>query len=484
MGTKGQQLVVVSNRLPLLEAPSTDEERREAPVGGLVSALQSSLEQRGGTWVGWSGHVTERAPSGDPRVSAIGQVRLVGLDLPRAEFNLFYNVFCNRTLWPLLHSFPAKMTVRLDAYRAYRRVNRRFAEAVLRVANENDLVWVNDFHLFPIAKELRRLGWTGRIGFFLHTPFPPAEVFALLPWAEDLLEAFLDYDLFGLQTRRYERNLNDSMSTELGGGLIGDVFTNTNKSLRVKTYPIGIDPDEINRMASQAENLPGGSFLRQVSPELKIVLGVDRLDYTKGIGLRLRAFQQLLEHYPGLRGKVSMVQISAPSRSHVPEYIEERQQVDQLVGRINGRFSEGGWVPVHYLYRSYPQSELVAFYREANVGLVTPVRDGMNLVAKEFVAAQGDDPGVVVLSKFCGAVATMPEALIVNPYDLEETARAIYRGLRMPRRERVSRWSALIEGIRSYTAQDWSDEYLSDLAGSELHMAGGAFAAPQRAASA
>ena len=463
MGSQGR-LVIVSNRLPSVKVPSNDDERRELPVGGLVSAVRAGMEERGGLWVGWSGQYAEGVDANAPSVVSVGRIQLAAVDLPRNDVNLFYNLFSNRTLWPLLHSFPAKMIIRHDGYRSYRRINRRYAEALLTMLRRGDLVWVHDFQLMPLGHELRNLGWKGKIGYFLHTPFPPAEVFSLLPWGRELLDNLLDYDLMGLQTRRYEHNLLDTLSSELDGAIIGEVFKDGKRSLWTRVYPIGIDPDEMSQMASQAGQTAAGRFLRRISPGHQIVLGVDRLDYTKGIGQRLQTFEHVLEHYPALRGKVSMIQISAPSRSRVPEYVDERQQVDQLVGRINGRFSEAGWIPIHYLYRSYPQAELAAFYREADVCLVTPLRDGMNLVAKEYMACQGDDPGVVVLSKFCGAADTMKEALLVNPYDIEDTGAAIYHALHMPRRERLRRREALMETICEVTARDWSNSFLSDMA--------------------
>ena len=363
-----------------------------------------------------------------------------------------------------MHGFPAKVSIRHDAYRAYVRANRRFAAALAPLLREGDQVWVNDFHLLHLGQELKRLGWTEKIGFFLHTPFPSADLFAMLPWASQLLEALLDYDLVGVHTRRYLHNLMDTLSSELPGHIIGDTFVCGHRHARLEVYALGIDPDAFQQMAAESNGSATARLVKRLSERQMIVLGVDRLDYTKGVGLRIRTFGQLLERYPGLRGKASMVQISAPSRTRVPEYIEERQQVDQLVGRINGRYSEADWIPIRYLYRSYPQRELAAFFRESDVCLLTPLRDGMNLVAKEYVASQGNNPGVLVLSKFCGAAVTMKEALIVNPYDVEGTADATYRALRMPRRERVQRWNALIKDIRVNTAQNWVDTFLADLA--------------------
>ncbi len=402
--------------------------------------------------------------STEPHISEVGKIEMAGVDLPRTDFNLFYNFFANRTLWPVLHSFPGKMTIRPDAFRAYMRINRRYAEAVASRLRDDDIVWVHDFHLIPLGSELRRLGWGGKIGYFLHTPFPPEESFSVLPWSPELLGMMMDYDLMGLHTRRYANNLVNSLSSELRGTHIGDTLRTTDASLRIRVYPIGIDVEGFERLAREPGMSPEGEYLREGSPDHKIILGVDRLDYTKGVAQRLRTFEHLLERNPRLRGKISLIQISAPSRTRVPEYVEEREQVDRLVGRINGRYTEAGWVPVHYLYRSVPQDQLVCYYREANVCLVTPLRDGMNLVAKEFVASQDDDPGVVVLSKFCGAAETMKDALIVNPYDSSGTADAIDVALRMPIEDRVLRRDALMEHIRTFTSHWWSDTFLAELA--------------------
>ncbi|MBM3933203.1 MAG: trehalose-6-phosphate synthase [SAR202 cluster bacterium] len=463
--TAAGRLVIVSNRLPSLQQPSDSGDAQSLPVGGLVSALSSALAHRKALWVGWSGEVSEKVASIRPAISDAGGVTLAALDLSRGEINQFYNNFCNRTLWPLLHSFPGKMAVSHEAYRAYLRANRHYAEAVAGMLDKDDVVWVHDYHLLALGSELRKLGWTGKTGFFLHTPFPPAELFAVLPWAPRILEMIMDFDLFGLHTRQYARNLYDALSAELPGAVIGDSFIYGERSLNIRVYPIGIDPAPFADPAFGSTATELGSFLKREGRRHHIVLGVDRLDYTKGIVQRLQTFEHLLEHYPALRGEISLVQISAPSRSRVPEYVEERQRVDELVGRINGRYSEGEWIPIRYLYRSFPQDELVGFYREADVCLITPLRYGMNLVAKEFVAAQLDDPGVLVLSKFCGAAEMMQDALIVNPYDIEGTAAAIYRALRMPKSARVRRRDALMQNINAFTAQAWSEAFLGDLEG-------------------
>lgn len=460
---KPGRLVVVSNRVPALSIPSNEDERRAQPVGGLVTALRAALEKRGGMWFGWSGNATPRKPSEKVAFKDLETFQLATVDLSRDDFNLFYTLFANRTLWPLLHNFATLAVIRHEGYTAYRRVNRHFAQQLYPLLQPGDLVWVHDYHLIPLGEELRRLGWTGRIGFFLHTPFPSAEAFAILPWAKWLLESFLQYDLAGFHTDRYAFNLIDTLQAEIGGSTRVNLFTRGGDKLRIATHPIGIDPQIFREWAGDLAKDRNRPLRDLASAGKQLILGVDRLDYTKGIPGRLQAFEYLLEHHPDLRGKVTMVQISAPSRSRIPEYIEERERVDRLVGHINGKFGETGWVPVHYLYRSYSQRELARFYNQANICLVTPLRDGMNLVAKEFVACQGDDPGVLVLSKFCGAADTMEEALIVNPYDIAGTTEAIYRALHMGATERRARWEALMEGVRRHTADAWSESFIADL---------------------
>ena len=464
MGKTGR-LVVVSNRVPPLSAANTEEERREQSTGGLVSALRLALEKDGGVWFGWSGRTVDRESSRLPEIASIGPIQLVTLGLSRDEATLFYTVFANQSLWPLLHNFPSRAVIRREAYRAYRRVNRRFAETLCSMLREGDTVWVHDYHLIPLGHELRSLGWRGKLGFFLHTPFPSRDVFSILPWSGYMLEALMRYDLVGVHTERYVQNLLDCLCDEFGGEATESRFTLGEESVRVGSYNLGTDPALFEEWASQSDLRDRGERVRlRIPAGQRVVLGVDRLDYTKGIPLRLLTLERLLEHYPSLRGRVSMIQISLPSRTRVPEYIEEKNRVDQIVGRVTGRFSDANWAPIQHLYRSYSQRELAAFYRQADVGLVTPLRDGLNLVAKEFVASQGDDPGVLVLSKFTGAADQMREALIVNPYDVDATAEAIYRALTMPATERRRRSDALKKEVYKHTAQTWRDAFLSDLA--------------------
>lgn len=382
-----QRLVVVSNRVPPQSAVISEGGNRSVPVGGLVSAVKPAMEAEGGLWFGWSGKSTHRSGNSSPNVTELGSIQLATVDLSEDEVSLFYTGYSNRTLWPLLHSFPGRVVIRHDTYRAYRRINRRFAEALASLLRPGDMVWVHDFHLFHLGRELRQLGWSGRLGFFLHVPFPPADIFAILPWAKDTLEAMVNYDVIGVHTERYKTNLIDTLQSELGGSFQDSVFTHGDLSSKLGVYTIGIDPSFFQQDLDEDTRGLAEELSLQTSPDHKLIIGVDRLDYTKGIPHRLRAFERLLERHPALRGKLTYVQISSPSRTRVPEYVQEREQVERLVGQINGRFSEAGWVPIRYLYRSYPQQELVRFYRDSDVSLITPLRDGMNLVAMEFVAA-------------------------------------------------------------------------------------------------
>jgi trehalose 6-phosphate synthase len=458
-----RRLVMVSNRVPPVGAVIAARDRALQPVSGLVSALRPVIDEMEALWFGWSGRSTTRRGDSAPSVWRAGSTQFATLDLPSGDANLYYTAFSNRALWPVLHSFPDRAVIRRQAYGGYRRVNRRFAQSLLSVLQPGDLVWVHDYHLFLLGQELRDLGWDGKIGFFLHVPFPSADIFTILPWARPLLEGLLAYDLVGLQIRRYARNLIDTLSSEVGGAQIGEYFVHEGRRTRVGVYPVGTEPAALLQNADNARRDRATPRLRRMFPDQRLILGVDRLDYTKGVVERLLIFEHLLARRRTLRGKVGLVQVSAPSRERVPEYIEVKAQVDQIVGRINGRFSEHGWIPINFHYRSYTQEVLAAFYSEADVCLVTPLRDGMNLVAKEYVAARGDNPGVLVLSKFCGAAEAMSGALIVNPHDIEGSADILHRGLVMSSSERRERWETLVREVRSNTSTTWAHSFLADL---------------------
>ena len=462
----GRRLVVVSNRVPPVGALGRAKERRaHAALGGLVTAVRPAVENRDTLWFGWSGDAVEaERVSNTPKEETSGDLTVATVDLSRRESRLYYSGFSNQTLWPLLHSFPHRVNLDERAFEVYQAVNKRFAEALYPLLRPDDILWIHDFHLFLLGSELRRLGWKQRMGFFLHVPFPPVEIFAQLPWAYELLNGLAAFDLIGVHARRYASNLLDSLNEELDGQLDGEVFTGPERPVRVAMHPIGIDPEMFKNWAEHDEGKEPSRLLQRISPRQQVIVGVDRLDYTKGVPERLLSFETLLERHNELHEKVSMIQISAPSRSEVPHYVEEKARVEQIVGRVNGRFATADWTPLYYLYRAYAQDELAAIFRRADVCLVTPLRDGMNLVAKEFVASQDEhDPGVVVLSRFCGAAETMREALIVNPYDLTATARAISEALNMPLAWRKERWAALYEDVSVNTSAAWSARFIEAL---------------------
>ena len=448
------QLIVASNRLP--SAPTGDRQRE---VGGLVSALIPALEKTQGVWLGWSG--AERDPGLMLRVEPGESFVRAQFDYPLTWRQRFYAGFCNRSLWPLLHGF-MRVHYADDEWACYVDANRAYARMLMELSKGSAEIWVQDFHLMLVARELRTAGHRGRLGFYLHVPFPPLDVIETLPWATQIVAGMLDYDRIGLQTQRWADNFIASAR-----GLLGSE-AEARARQRVRVIPVGIDPDRFASAAQVSAN-PNESISLGLEAMLggrKLILGVDRLDYSKGIPERLEAFARLLENFPEWRNQVSFVQVSVPTRSDVPEYGELRSRVESLVGRINGAYGEADWVPVRYLYRSYDQETLARLYRQATVGLVTPLRDGMNLVAKEFVAAQDDeDPGVLLLSKFAGAAEHLTLALLTNPYHPDGLAADLDQALRMPREERITRHSALRTIVWRDTAEAWATRFLDELRG-------------------
>ncbi|HET6204657.1 MAG TPA: trehalose-6-phosphate synthase [Planctomycetota bacterium] len=459
------RLVVVSNRIPTAR-PASFAGELEVPVGGLASAVLAALRgSRGSLWFGWSGSASGAGLLRPPKRVFFGGVEVVGLDLTATEVADYYHGFCNDALWPLLHCFQGRVNLRIEQEACYRAVQRRFAAALRPLLRPGDLVWVHDYHLFLLAGELRRLGWKGPIGFFLHTPFPPHDIWTLLLDPRGFLEALLDFDLVGFHTRSSLDNYVYCCLRLLGARRKGERLALRGRVQRAGVYPIGIDPREFEPPAERPRGGRRGGELVKVVRGRRLLLGVDRLDYTKGIPERILAFEELIRAHPEWEKKVSLVQIASPSRTAVPQYLEQRRLIESLVGRVNGELSEHDWVPIRYLFRSYPRERLARFYRDADVALVTPLRDGMNLVAKEFVAAQRpEDPCVLVLSRFAGAAEDLPEAVLVNPYVPADTAEGIARALAMPLEERCERHRALLARVLRGTADEWGRRFLADLA--------------------
>ena len=434
------RLVVVSNRVAL---------PRETRAGGLASALEAALQERGGLWFGWSGNLAEAGELAIHTQQA-GRVDYALLDLTRQDYERYYLGFANRALWPLLHFLPALLAYRRTDREGYLRVNRLFAHHLAQRLHTGDLVWIHDYHLVPLGAELRRLGVDARMGFFLHIPVPPPALLSMLPQHEALLGTLAEYDLVGVQGSRDRDALLAYFREFLGATTEGDgsVRMPSGRRFRIAAFPIGIDTPKVARLAERSIENATTLRLAQSLAGRRLAIGVDRLDYSKGLPQRFEAFAHFLSQHPAWRSRISFLQIAPPSRGEVPEYRELRTQLERTAGATNGRYAEPDWVPIRYLNRSFNQATLAGYYRLAEIGLVTPLRDGMNLVAKEYVAAQAAaDPGVLILSRFAGAAEELPEAVLVNPLDVDDIADAIETALSMPLAERRERWQSMFDTV-------------------------------------
>ncbi len=452
------RLVIVSNRVA---APRD----KAARAGGVAVALREALAKRGGLWFGWSGQVAE-GPAGAPHIAQSGKVTVATVDLTSEDYREFYLGFANGMLWPIFHYRPGMFHFQRGAFDGYMRVNQAFAKHLAALLQPDDLIWVHDYHFIPLAAELRRLGHANRIGFFLHIPFPVPELLVALPGYRRLLGDLCAYDLVGVQTESDARALLRGYTEEATGFAVGgDHVEAAGRRTRVAVFPIGIATEQFAALAEKSATGPETARLRDSLGGRSLVIGVDRLDYSKGLTNRFEAFQELLHRRPEHRSKVTFLQIAPISRGEVAQYRSLRRELESLAGRINGKYAAFDWTPVRYLNTSFRRDVLAGFYRFARVGLVTPTRDGMNLVAKEFVAAQPPaDPGVLVLSRFAGAASELGAALIVNPYDVEELADALHNALTMPLDERRARWSTMMEALRVNTIAAWRERYLEALA--------------------
>jgi trehalose 6-phosphate synthase len=465
---ESRDLLVVSNRLPDLRHVDGDEGERKRRVGGLVSALEPALRSRRGMWLGWSGKTVSSSEPVTTGISEQGDgtanVQLAWVDYTESWYRNYYAGFCNGTLWPLFHSFPGRVEMSDAGWAAYREVHDAFADFAAPHTSRETSIWVHDYHLLLFARVMRQRGHIGPMGHFLHIPFPSLDMLAMLPWAAQIMDALLDFDLLGFHTPQHVANFLSCASALLPAKVADDVIRHRGRETHITSMPIGIIPDAFQEPAEPAvvEEIDG---LMRILGDAKLVLGVDRLDYTKGIPERLLAFGRMLEMFPEWRGKVSLVQVSVPSRADVPLYAEQRATIESIVGRLNGEFGEAAWVPVRYLYRSYGKQQLQQLYRAAAVGYVTPLRDGMNLVAKEYVAAQDpEDPGVLMLSQFAGAAVEMHDAVLTNPYHIDGMARDLDRSLRMVRDERKARHTKLLATVQRSNAVTWAEGFLDALA--------------------
>jgi trehalose 6-phosphate synthase len=447
------RLVVVSNRVGIPDGA--------ARAGGLEVSLRPALKKRGGIWFGWSGKVAEGEP-GAARTVVHDNVSYVTVDLQKDDYEEFYNGFANRVLWPILH-------YRLDLAEftrrdlgGYFRVNHFFADNLAKLLRPDDLVWVHDYHLMPLAKSLREHGYKNKIGFFLHIPCPPPEILTALPNHERLVPALCQYDVVGFQTEVDANNFSRYLAEEVGLRRAGEnSFHYDGRVVRVGVFPVGVETELFARLARRAV---GSAFVREVLASMvgrAMIIGVDRLDYSKGIPQRMEAFEKLLTNFPEWRGLVTYLQITPRSRTDIEEYADLGRIVGEAAGRINGSFGEASWTPLRYVNKAHSRTALAGLYRSARVGLVTPLRDGMNLVAKEYIAAQDpEDPGVLVLSRFAGAARECSAAVLVNPYDPEGVAIAIDRALSMSLEERRMRHAAIFRVLLENDLKFWAERFL------------------------
>jgi trehalose 6-phosphate synthase len=472
------RLIVVSNRVSAPMDPAAGS------VGGLAMALSSALRKYDGLWFGWSGETVEKFVP-EAKIADRAGVTVALVDLEPQDVDEYYNGYANKTLWPLFHH-----RVDLTAYErsygeGYERTNARFAEVLAPLIRPDDVIWIHDYHMIPLARDLRRRGITNRIGFFLHTPWPARQLLVTLPHHRRLVESMFSYDLIGFQTREWLDLFRDYVASEpavRGRLLPNDALEAFGRVVQAGVFPIGIDVDGFLKARNSAFGRRTYDRMAASSAFRCMMVGVDRLDYSKGLEQRLLGYEQFLTDNPDMRGDVFLLQVTPISRDEVNTYQDMRSRLEGLAGRVNGEFADMDWQPIRYLNRTYRRDQLAGIYRAAKVGLVTPLRDGMNLVSKEYVAAQNpDDPGVLVLSRFAGAAEQMGEALLVNPFSREELSDAIKRALTMPLAERRRKWERLMEVVRDTDVGIWRDDFVASLRASHRPVDGSDHAAAHAA---
>lgn len=462
---RSSRLIVVSNRLPFSAEKQNGNVALRPSDGGLVTALIPVLRECGGCWIGWTGSDSDVHIGEALKQCAGPNYSFETVSLSAAEKTCFYQGCCNQIIWPLFHGWPSGCDFDPAYWNAYCTVNKKFADAIEHVWRSGDFVWVHDYHLMLLADCLRARGLRYHMGYFHHIPFPHSDILEKLPWRNELLRSMLQFNTIGFQTIRDRRNfvacvrqfLPNVRVRAVGGKLL---VCSENQSVMVGTYPISIDYEEFASASADPVAVAAAGQIREDLNGRRLILGIDRLDYTKGILERLKSFETLIATNLGLRGAVSMIQIVVPSREEIDEYQQLKLAIERRVSQINGKYATPGWVPIHYLYRHLSRSELIAFYRAGDVALVTPLRDGMNLVAKEFCACRVDEKGVLILSEFAGAAVELRcGALIVNSYDTDGVAEALHRALRMDEREQRARMHAMRNCIRSHDVFHWARSF-------------------------
>lgn len=491
MSVQRGRLVIVANRMPVSMQRTADGDCRLDPgTGGLVTALSPVMQSRGGVWIGWPG-LDHEDPALDIEFSRLEErigYQLLPVCLVEDERKRFYHGFSNEIIWPLFHDLQSLCNYDPTYWQAYESVNRKYAQTAVGAVDAGDLIWVHDYHLMGVGEALRGYGYRGPLAFFLHIPFPPPDVFMKLPWRNAVLRSLLAYEMIGFQSLRDRHNFADCVRELLpeaqisGRGQTFVQFRLGEYRTRAGIFPIGIDFNDFYRRASTPQVIAQAEELRRILPGRQLILGVDRLDYTKGIPERLRAFGNALERYPDLHERVTLIQVAVPSRSDIPRYQELKAEVEKLVGEINGRFTRpGDWVPIHYVFRSLSQQELLSYYRAAQIALVTPLKDGMNLVAKEYCACSPDEDCVLVLSEFAGAASQLADAaLLVNPCDTRGVADAIHAACLMGPEERRARMRRLRRRLRRHDVFWWVERFVNAAIGlkPQVRSRDGAASAP------
>lgn len=466
--------IIVSNRLPLNITLTNGDAQAEPSVGGLATGMRSVHAEGNGIWIGWTG-ISEGAVNEEQQAKideALAKEKCVGVGLTEKEIENFYYGFSNKALWPLFHYFPEYTEFELAQWNAYRDVNRKFAEIVIANANPNDTIWIHDYQLLLLPQMIREKMPDVTIGFFLHIPYPSYEMFRVFPWRNELLEGMLGANLIGFHTYDYVRHFLSSVARLKGLETKFNTIHYKNRFVKVDSFPMGIDYNRFHSAAMSHKALPESQkteLLRKLTEhsfkynETKLVLSIDRMDYTKGIPNRLLAFEYFLDKYHEYHDKVRLVMLAVPSRTDVPQYQALKRETDELVGRINGRFATVNWTPVWYFYRAMPFDDLIDLYSSAHIALITPLRDGMNLVAKEYVASRTKPDGVLILSEMAGAAKELHEALLINPHNFEQLADTLKEALEMPEQEQRTRMASLQKRVSRYNVEKWSSEFLKAL---------------------
>ncbi len=464
MQTDEKNVLIVSNRLPVVVERQKDGLYFKQAMGGLATGLGPFYEKHGGAWIGWPGiYPEDEAERNDIVTTLEGEMGYEPVFLNKNEIKKYYLGFSNRTVWPLFHYFPQYAVYDQSEWREYKKVNEKFASKVLDLMDDQQRVWIHDYHLMLLPNLIRKERPDATIGFFLHIPFPSMEIFRLLPWRDEILDGLLGADLVGFHTYGYVRHFISSVHRLRGHDHRMGKITTGQRTVKADVFPIGISvSDFLEKREEQRTKDEAEQFLKKVA-DRKIIFSIDRLDYSKGIPQRLKGYLRFLKKYPQWHDKVTFIMVGVPSRTKVEQYKKLRKKVDQLVGQINGTCSTPGWVPIWYMYRSVPFHTLVSFYSIADIGLITPLRDGMNLVAKEYVVTRREGKGVLILSEMAGAASELNEALIVNPNNEDEIADAIHQALQMDTKEKNRRFEAMRRRIRKFDVYKWGESFLTEL---------------------